>query len=86
MTFDAAASDMTIVEFSRRQKLMRFWSEGTRPAGYAATCGTNKVVQRLLQLRTRPCVSLLVMTRLAAALWPSRREERRVGALSAVLG
>jgi hypothetical protein len=86
MTFDAAASDMTIVEFSRRQKLMRFWSEGTRPAGYAATCGTNKVVQRLLQLRTRPCVSLLVMTRLDAAVWPSPLRSEGTEALSAVLG
>jgi hypothetical protein len=67
MTFEAPTSDMTIVDFPDT-KMMRVWSEGTPPAGYAATCGTNKVVQRFCN---RPCVDLLVMTRLAAALWPS---------------
>jgi hypothetical protein len=84
MTFDAATSE-TIVDSPDAKNdavLVR-----RHPAGRVrCNSGTNKVLQRLLQLRTRPCVSLLVMTRLAAALWPSRREERRVGALSAVLG
>jgi hypothetical protein len=85
MTFEAPTSDMTIVD-SPDAKNDPVWSEGTRPAGYAATCGTNKVVQRLLQLRTRPCVSLLVMTRLDAALWPSPLRSEGTEALSAVLG
>src|SRR5262249_6877118 len=38
----------------------RFWSEGTarrtQPAKHVATCGTNKVAQRVLQLGGKPYV------------------------------
>ena len=75
MTFKAPTLDMTIVD-SPDVKNDAVWLEGTRPAGCAPTCETHKVVHRLLQLRAKSSVGLLVMTRLAAALWPSHGSSR----------
>jgi hypothetical protein len=55
---------------------LALWIAADFLPGCAPTCGTNKIVHRLLQLRATPCVGLLVMTRFAAALWASPGSSR----------